>query len=71
MLGAGENAQQLKGLAVLAEAWVQFQHPHDGSQLLVIPVPGTSGTLSWPLRALHAHGAQIYRQQTLTRIQPF
>lgn len=59
MLGAGENAQ----LFLQRPGFSSSTYMMDCLQLFVIPVSGASGTLFWPLRALHAHGAQIYRQQ--------
>lgn len=37
--------QQFRVLVALVENWVQFQHPHGGSQPAIDPVPGIRSLL--------------------------
>lgn len=60
--GAGEIDQQLKALAVLPEDRLKSQHPYNGSQPPVTPVPRQLTPLPASVGTRHMHGTQTYSQ---------
>lgn len=64
-----EMAQQLRAWAILAEAWIHYHPPHDGSQLSIMLVPGDPMSYKG-LRGAFMHVVHIYtcRQNTQAHV---
>ena len=60
--GAGERTWWLRALAGLPEDWVQFPAPMWQHTTICNSSSRGCDTLFWPLRALHARGAQTFMQ---------